>query len=47
MTVSGTFEVKLDPQDDQNEPVGRMIIRKEYSGGMVGYGVGQMINKKN
>ena len=46
MTASGTFEVKLEPQADESTPAGRMLIHKEYSGGMVGKGVGQMISKR-
>lgn len=46
MTASGSFEVKIEPQIDENYPVGRMTISKEYSGGMVGKGIGQMISKR-
>ena len=46
MSVSGTFEVKLEPQSDESAPAGRIVIHKEYSGGMVGKGVGQMISKR-
>lgn len=46
MSVSGTFDVKLESQSDEGVPAGRMIIHKEYCGGMVGKGVGQMISKR-
>ena len=46
MAVSGTFEIKLEPQNDEVAPAGRMTIHKEYSGGIVGIGVGQMISKR-
>jgi hypothetical protein len=46
MPVSGVFEVKLEPQKDESAPAGRMTIFKEYSGGLVGKGIGQMISKR-
>lgn len=46
MTASGTFDVQLEPQSDQHAPAGRMLILKEYSGGMMGKGTGQMISKR-
>jgi len=46
MSVSGVFEVKIEPQNDEVAPVGRMRIDKEYSGGMSGKGIGQMISKR-
>jgi hypothetical protein len=46
MTASGTFTVNLEPQADEEAPAGRMVIHKEYSGGMVGKGIGQMISKR-
>ncbi len=46
MSVSGTFEVELTPQEDAGFPAGRMHISKVYSGGMTGSGVGQMISKR-
>ncbi|WP_223144949.1 DUF3224 domain-containing protein [Teredinibacter waterburyi] len=46
MSATGTFEVKLDPQNDEGVPAGRMVIHKEYTGGLVGKGVGQMISKR-
>ena len=46
MTASGSFEVDLTPQEDAGFPAGRMLIRKTYSGGMGGSGIGQMISKR-
>ena len=46
MLTSGIFEIKLDQVKYDSPPVGRMIISKEYSGGMVGTGLGQMISKR-
>lgn len=46
MSASGTFAVKLEPQRDDGSPAGRMTIDKDYSGAMVGRGVGQMISKR-
>lgn len=46
MTATGTFEVALTPQEDIDFPAGRMLIKKAYSGGMAGSGVGQMISKR-
>ena len=46
MSLSGVFEIKLEPQKDEAAPAGRMTIFKEYSGGLVGKGVGQMISKR-
>jgi hypothetical protein len=46
MSTTGKFEVSLEPQNDDIAPVGRMILNKEYSGGLVGVGVGQMISKR-
>lgn len=45
-TASGSFEIALEPQQDTEAPAGRMIIRKSYSGGLVGSGIGQMISKR-
>ena len=42
--ASGTFEVKLNPQDEgPDAPVGRMTIDKEFKGDLVGTSKGQMI----
>ncbi len=46
MSAQGTFTVKLEPQNDEATPAGRMTILKQYVGGMVGKGVGQMISKR-
>lgn len=46
MSATGMFEVSLDPQNDEDAPVGRMIIDKKYSGALVGTGIGQMISKR-
>ena len=46
MTVSGSFEIQLEPQQDDLAPAGRMLINKEYSGALVGKGIGQMISKR-
>lgn len=42
--ASGTFEVKLNPQDEgPDAPVGRMTIDKQFQGDLVGTSKGQMI----
>ena len=46
MLVTGLFEVKLDPQNDELTPAGRMTISKEYLGGLTGKGIGQMLSKR-
>ena len=46
MSASGTFEVNLEPQQDENAPAGRMIIHKKYTGDLEGTGAGQMISKR-
>jgi len=46
MTVSGSFDIQLEPQQDDFAPAGRMLINKEYSGALVGKGIGQMISKR-
>ncbi|REL27830.1 DUF3224 domain-containing protein [Thalassotalea euphylliae] len=46
MTATGSFSVKLDPQQDRKTPAGRMLISKVYSGDIVGTGIGQMISKR-
>ena len=46
MNASGSFEVRLTPQDDAEVPAGRMLIDKTYQGDMVGSGTGQMISKR-
>ena len=42
MTATGTFEVKLNPQDDGG-PVGRMSIDKQFQGDLAGTSKGQML----
>lgn len=46
MSAAGTFQVSLDPQIDEDAPVGRMVINKKYEGDLVGTGIGQMISKR-
>ena len=42
--ASGTFEVKLNPQDEgPDAPVGRMTIDKQFQGDLVGTSKGQMV----
>jgi Protein of unknown function (DUF3224) len=42
--ASGTFEVKLNPQDDgPDAPIGRMSIDKQFDGDLAGTSKGQMI----
>lgn len=41
--VSGTFEVKLAPQPPGESPLGRMVIDKRFSGGIVGISKGEML----
>lgn len=46
MTATGSFEVKLEPQEDSDAPAGGMIIHKTYSGVLVGTAIGQMLSKR-
>jgi hypothetical protein len=46
MHAEGTFQIELVPERDEKNPAGRMIIRKTYSGDLIGSGVGQMISKR-
>jgi hypothetical protein len=46
MSASGVFAVKLEPHKDEPAPAGRMTLFKEYSGGLVGKGIGQMLSKR-
>lgn len=46
MTIKGEFEVSLLPQEDEEAPVGRMLINKSYQGQLEGTGTGQMISKR-
>jgi len=43
--ATGTFEVKLKPQDDQSNDhtMGRLVIEKEWRGDMAGTSKGQML----
>ena len=42
--ASGTFEVKLTPQDDgPDAPIGRMTIDKQFQGDLSGTSKGQML----
>jgi len=42
--ASGTFEVKMSPQDQGADmPVGRMMIDKQFQGDLVGTSKGQML----
>jgi hypothetical protein len=42
--ASGTFEVKLTPQDDgPDAPIGRMTIDKQFHGDLSATGKGQMV----
>ena len=42
--ASGTFEVKLNPQDEgPDAPVGRMSIDKQFQGDLAGTSKGQML----
>jgi Protein of unknown function (DUF3224) len=43
--ASGTFEVKLVPQDDKSEDatLGRMTIDKQFHGDIEGVSLGQML----
>ena len=42
--ASGTFEVKVSPQDQGADmPVGRMMIDKQFQGDLVGTSKGQML----
>jgi len=44
MRATGTFEVKLNPQDEgAGAPVGRMTIDKQFQGDLVGTSKGQML----
>ena len=46
MTANGSFEIDLTPQEDIENPAGRLLIRKTYQGDMNGSGTGQMISKR-
>jgi hypothetical protein len=42
MSANGTFEVDLQPQEDDGFPAGRMLIEKKYTGDMKGSGTGAL-----
>jgi hypothetical protein len=44
-SVNGSFDVAMEPQNDSDAPVGRMLIKKQYTGGLSGSGIGQMLSK--
>ena len=46
MSISGKFEITLEPQTDESNPAGRMTINKVYTGSIKGTGIGQMISKR-
>lgn len=46
MQLSGCFEITLEPQQDEQKPAGRMLINKQYTGGLEGIGTGQMLSKR-
>lgn len=46
MTAKGSFEIDLKPAQDDENPAGRMLINKTYSGGLQGKGIGQMLSKR-
>ena len=45
-SANGSFDVIMEPQQDSDAPVGRMLIKKQYSGGLSGSGIGQMLSKR-
>lgn len=46
MTASGSFDVSLTPQKEDQYAAGRMLIEKTYSGDLKGSGQGQMLSKR-
>lgn len=46
MQLSGSFEITLELQQDEQFPAGRMLINKQYTGGLEGIGIGQMLSKR-
>ncbi|WP_210560403.1 DUF3224 domain-containing protein [Psychrosphaera aestuarii] len=46
MTAKGNFEIDLKPAQDEQNPAGRMLINKVYSGDLQGKGSGQMLSKR-
>lgn len=43
MRATGPFEVKLAPQQDGDNPIGRLTIDKRYSGDLDATSIGQML----
>lgn len=46
MTIKGSFDIELTPQEDPTSPAGRMLISKAYTGGLSGKAKGQMLSKR-
>jgi len=46
MLTTGTFEVHVQPMSNDEADAGRMLINKNYSGDVVGTGIGQMLSKR-
>ena len=46
MKASGYFEINLVPQTEDSSAAGRMLIDKNYTGDMIGTGLGQMLSKR-
>jgi hypothetical protein len=46
MLTTGTFKVNFQPISDDTVDAGRMLIDKDYSGGLIGTGLGQMLSKR-
>ena len=45
MHISGSFDIKLDPQKDaEAEGLNRAVLRKQFHGGLDGSSVGQMLS---
>lgn len=47
MTATGSFDIQMTPQKHDTVDVGRIVIQKQYQGGMVGDGTGQMLSKRS
>lgn len=45
-TTTGSFSINLTPETQDTMPAGRMVIEKNYDGGLVGSGLGQMLSKR-
>ena len=41
--ATGTFDVKIEPLSDADDPFGRMRIVKEFNGDLVADGLGEML----